>query len=332
MASALPAVLCLLLEGLVILQEDEDKSCGHVYVLQTSVDDETDLRMLTCGQTFIGAAYVVKGVLADQIVYTGMAMQYAAYFAAAKPVVRALSLGVGAGSVGRALQSRHGVVVDGVELSDAVLRSAQAHFGLGPPGGSQGRLVQGDAVSMVRDGRASERYDLIVSDLWPGSALCDVDGLHHLEDNWLRKSTGILVINMVGFVHGTASYPVHTCVGRANAVFSHVRAFVDEHDGRGHLPTNVVIMASQTEIAFALPEALLREAALGGEAAVVARVLNDHQELPGNSSGQSCSDGSEEIGDGATAFSDELVRGMERLQAATHPPEAVDFLRKREPR
>ncbi|KAJ1625499.1 hypothetical protein T492DRAFT_1039041 [Pavlovales sp. CCMP2436] len=187
-----------------LIDEVEDRVCGAVRVVEQAerqVNGETvSVLFLGCNATSIGARFVQPAHARAQLVYTAMIVQAAAAFlrpSAEGAPRRALCLGLGAGAVPTTWRSRHGMSVDVVERSPAVVLLASRFFGYDASHGAHGRTVIGDAFDVLRTGgeekggeerirgeraggereggsllRASDddtRYDLILADFFDGT-------------------------------------------------------------------------------------------------------------------------------------------------------------------
>lgn len=302
-----------------------DEICGSVRVVEHDGQDGVVMRFLGCNGTSIGAAFVEPAHARGQIVYTAMIVQAAAALIRVSrgasqrsqpestlgwPVAdevtdgwlsprRVLCLGLGAGAVPTALRVRHGLHVDVVERSAAVLAMASAYFGFSAGTGVHGQAVLADARELLRaaegegEGMLRGRYDVVIVDLFDGSSTrtegrsessahaaaggqcedTDDPGVAAIKRRWLQRGHGqgglaVLVLNVVAAIGeraGAMGAPAERAAAELARTFEHVRAFAD------HAPTatelgaaeacNVIFFASDRPFRFDKPAALLRAAA-----------------------------------------------------------------------
>ena len=114
----------------------------------------------------------VDGTLAS-VFRPGRTLTGVVWWALAAPVLlapgrrrRVLLLGLGAGSVARAIRALDpDAQIVGVEIDRQVLSLARRHFGLG---GLRAEVIRGDALAYLR--RERRRFDVIVEDLFVGAS------------------------------------------------------------------------------------------------------------------------------------------------------------------
>jgi spermidine synthase len=179
------------------------------------------------------------------------------YLPAARPAAkRALCIGLGAGSVPRSLQGRHGIATDVVEIDPEIVRVARRYFGF-----------PSDIHVAVEDGRtfvehAEHRYDFVVLDAFHAEA----HPLHLFTREFFARADaildagGILAINMVGVAEGPVAAGWQAVDRTLRERFPHVRVFAAPQVDPAvrDLFTNVFVVASHEPLP---PPATLGEGA-----------------------------------------------------------------------
>lgn len=174
----------------------------------------------------------------------------------------ALNIGLGVGFAASALQGR-GVQVDVIELHPEVYNAAVQHFGFNP---GSGRAYTEDALQVVPrlltdPERGPGHYGLVIHDVFAGggvpAALFSRSLLGQLR-TLVHPTEGVLAVNYVGLGPSAKSEaPAHSCLAylasELQAVFGHVRAFVDSQGGDEETLRNYVLFASASPLSPAKP-------------------------------------------------------------------------------
>lgn len=157
----------------------------------------------------------------------------------------ALVIGLGAGTVPRALEAR-GLVTDTVEIDPAVAAAARAHFDFVP----NGKVFVEDARTLVQ--RIHRKYDVIVHDTFTGGTtpehLLTVEFIARLHDRLTPH--GVLALNFPGHVVGPDSAAAQAVERTLRASFPIVHIFPDEAPTQADDATNLIFFAADDELDF----------------------------------------------------------------------------------
>jgi spermidine synthase len=197
-------------------------------------------------------------------------ISYVAYLPRARPGARrALCIGLGVGSMPRALRLRHGIETDVVEIDPQVLAIARKYFGFPP-----------DIPVFVEDGRmyverTRKRYDFVVLDAFAS----ETHPVHLFTREFfasvdrILEPGGVLAVNFVAFPYGERTRAWRSVYRTVAAALPYVRIFKGQDVSSGETKrwANLLLLASHEP----LPDA----AALGGPDADVLATMAA-RELP----------------------------------------------------
>lgn len=221
-----------------------------------SVVETQSHRMLLSGTTIVGAEHLDPSVR-SQPAFAAMALMQVVAFLVPSPT-RALCLGLGAGTAPQFLHAA-GIETEVVEIDAAVAKLATSHFLFGAPfeEASTPRVHVDDAVAFL-DRRPSERFDLVLSDLWTGGnhghALTR-GFLSHVRSSWLHDG-GVLAINLVAFIDGPHTGLALRVLATMRSLFNHVRCFAEVDVVSAEVaslieePLNVLVVGSDASLRF----------------------------------------------------------------------------------
>lgn len=175
----------------------KSSSFGFVQVVRMEVNSFL-VDFMLCDKSVVGAQFVEED-LREHTLFPIFSLLASARFLQPKPA-RAMILGLGAGMVPSILRGND-IHTDVVEINPAIVEAAVEHFGY-----RQSSHAQSTIIADVRDLATGERpadapkYDLIIHDLYSGSALATTFTQHvflGLRDLWL-KASGVLIVNFLG--------------------------------------------------------------------------------------------------------------------------------------
>ena len=221
-----------------------DRSQSFYGLVEVIEDNNRAVRFLRSDHSIIGAQFVSDGSPAFAFVHVLEAVRFL------RPNARdALQIGLGIGSLPRALSSR-GIRFDAVEIDPSVVRFAKQYFGFLP----NGDVHEEDARTYLR--HTQHRYDVVVHDTFTGGTtpehLLSLEVLQRIHA--ILRPGGVLALNFIGYHVGEqaeASFAVARTIG---AVFAHVRVFRDAPlTNEPDSPGNLLFFASDDNVAFNIP-------------------------------------------------------------------------------
>ncbi|KAI9921146.1 hypothetical protein PsorP6_001849 [Peronosclerospora sorghi] len=198
-------------------------------------------------------------------------MQCAAYLA--RTPTRAAQIGLGIGTVPTFLRE-HDIPTDVIEISEAVVTLAETYFQYDAcrvledddddPVCEQGKTFVMDGLAFLsrspetlrlQTHASSRPYDLFLVDVYTGSnpLLFFVrERLERIRDTWLTRD-GVVVLNVVGFIHGPRAAVPRSVYRTLQTVFRHVQCFREVEDAEHPLAANIILFASNEPFHFDLP-------------------------------------------------------------------------------
>ncbi|ETV88379.1 hypothetical protein H257_00016 [Aphanomyces astaci] len=255
-------------------------------VLETVVEGESKLSVVTSEVSFDGGSIALRFLLSDQsiiggqfedpeysdqAIFPGFAIMQASRYLD-RPLARAMQIGLGVGTVPTFLRE-HGVPTDVVEISGGVVKLAEEHFGYENCVVPQPQQKSRDKASPCPNGKTvvmdglvylssnvppKPSYDLVIVDVYTGYNVVPfyTDAtMWQLKESWL-KPRGVVVLNFVGYDNSDLVRAIHTTL---RSVFQHVRCFREMAQSIEGEPANLVFYASSAPVTFKLPTGSLYE-------------------------------------------------------------------------
>ncbi|OQR95318.1 hypothetical protein ACHHYP_20006 [Achlya hypogyna] len=214
------------------------------------------MQFLVSDDSIMGAQFT-DAELAHQAVYPGFAIMQASLFLD-RSLRRALQIGLGVGTVPTFLRQQ-GVATDAIELSQATVDMAAAHFGYELCTGEacpRGWTRVMDGLVFLDDDAAPTSYDVVIIDVYTGFNVLPfytLETLGRIRNSWLHRD-GVVVMNFVGYYLEPHMDIVRAIDATFRAVFKHVRLFREMPANDLHEPANLVFFASDAPITFSFPK------------------------------------------------------------------------------
>lgn len=222
----------------------EDRGQSLLGLVEVIRDDNRGVRFLRSDHSLLGAQFLGDGASAFGFVHV---LEGTRFF---RPGAKtALAIGLGTGAAPKAL-GKHGVSVDIVEIDPIVARFAQTYFAFSAPG----QLFVEDARSYLR--RTERRYDLVIHDTFTGGTtpehLLSLEVLRRIRA--VLRPNGVLTLNFLGFHDGARAEASYADARTMRAVFRNVRAFRDSAPDPAKPLGNIIFVASDAPLSFAIPD------------------------------------------------------------------------------
>lgn len=245
-----------------LLSSEQSSTGSPVTVIQTRTH-----RVMLLGRVVIGAEYTHDWAR-DQAAFSGMALMQTVAFLRPAPS-RVLAIGLGSGTAPAFLRQR-GIATDVVEVHEAVVQAARAHFLFGTVD-DPGRTVVADALVWLQrtsqrgpSELVQQRYQVVLSDLFDGdnpTASISYEHFDLIKRQWLEEG-GVFALNLVAFGAGKHARLSKAAARTLRSCFRHVLVFADHDtppdDARrapslATAPCNLLFFASDAPIVFDPP-------------------------------------------------------------------------------